>query len=628
MREKNKLAALNISSSSLVLLLISATYISSLFYYHKWSDGSSVPGGDPFGYYCYLPAIFIHNDLSHLRYSAYARDAEKGISRDSSQPVKDIEVYFSGSTPIIKYTCGVAILESPAFFIAHIFALATHSNANGYSPVYIFVFNLWNTLFVFFGLLLLKKVLRSFFPDGIVALVLLAIGIGTNLFYFSVYNLGMSHSYLFTLYAGLMLFTIRFHKAPDIFNAFFLGLFAGLITLIRPNEIICVLIPLLYGINSVSSFRDKILRFIKRKELYLAVGMFALCGLPQLLYWKLLSGHWVYYSYGSESFDFTTPHIYQGLFGFKNGLFPYAPIILLTVPGIILMLFKRQPFTMALLTFIPAQVYIIYSWWCWQYINGLGSRPMVETYPLLAIPLAFTFHVLYNNKVAKVALFIVVAVVCCQQLLLTYQASRNIMWSEDSTQAYYMQTLFKYKIDINDLYAYDLNEVQPKNVAFDHLITKADFEDSISANYLRNYCGTGNFSFLLDNHAMYLTILDSTAGACGLKPGNWLKVSFDACNGIPQASLYQYAAMVVEYKRNGESYCYKSVRIQNKIPNQEPFGVWRFNYDGKGRIAYFVSVPPQVQAGDEVLVYGSNTSSSIAFIDNVSIEAYKAYRRN
>ena len=35
------------------------------------------------------------------------------------------------------------------------------------------------------------------------ALTLLAIGLGTNLFYFSVLNFGMSHTYLFALYAKL-----------------------------------------------------------------------------------------------------------------------------------------------------------------------------------------------------------------------------------------------------------------------------------------------------------------------------------------------------------------------------------------------------------------------------------------
>jgi hypothetical protein len=102
----------------------------------------------------------------------------------------------------------------------------------------------------------------------------------------------------------------------------------------------------------------------------------------------LVSGNWLFYSYGNEGFDFLHPHIFDGLFCFKNGWLSYTPIMLFALIGIMLMHDKNKKILLPLLTFLAIHIYVINCWWCWHYVNGFGNRPMVETYPLLAVPFA------------------------------------------------------------------------------------------------------------------------------------------------------------------------------------------------------------------------------------------------
>ena len=193
--------------TKLSLALTLLVWVGSFFYYHSWTNNDAMMGGDHFGYYAYLPATLIQHDLKDLKQTIYQRDKLAGHPRDSTSSVTDVgEVYFYHETPVIKYTCGIAILELPPFIIANTLASAFHQSANGFSTIYILLLHLWNLVFAFGGLVTLAFVLREVFGDNdcAIALGLISIAVGTNLYYFVAYKIGLSHPYLFTLYAILI----------------------------------------------------------------------------------------------------------------------------------------------------------------------------------------------------------------------------------------------------------------------------------------------------------------------------------------------------------------------------------------------------------------------------------------
>ena len=60
------------TNTALFLLLIGGCYLASLFYYAPWR-WAVVGGGDPWGYYVYLPAAFLHHDLASLEKTVAVR---------------------------------------------------------------------------------------------------------------------------------------------------------------------------------------------------------------------------------------------------------------------------------------------------------------------------------------------------------------------------------------------------------------------------------------------------------------------------------------------------------------------------------------------------------------------------
>ncbi len=605
------------------ILLIFLVYLGSLFYYTKWDRQSFTNGGDSFGYYAYLPATFIHHDLKHLRYTIFARNAYSGLYRDSTVPIHDVgEVYmFKTGTPVIKYTCGIAILETPAFFTAHAIAKIFSLPADGFSPVYLFMIYLWTVLFIMPGVIVLGKVLRLYFPDYVTALVLFAIAISSNLYHFAIYNPGMSHTFLFTLYALLIYSTIRYHITFSYKHGLLVGLCVGFITLIRPNEAIAVLIPVLYGLATPGVFRKK-LALLKQGSFYFMCVVALLCVVPQIAYWLYTTGHMVYYSYGGESFDFRHPHLREGLFGYVNGFFAYAPVMFLAVAGIPVLFFRRTNLLLPLLVILPIHIYVIYSWWCWFYINGIGSRPMIEMYALLALPMAAFIQWAGSVKIIRVIIIGLLLFCTAQQLMFTWRRDRNLLWTELMTERFYWNTMFKTSLDIEDLTELDTNERQPRHVTFKATLFTNDFEDSVSTRYMRNECGSGNFSLLLDNREMYFNIGKQTLGEHNVKPGDWIKVSFDACNIGPPAGMWVYTAMCAGFFRNGAGYKSIGIRVQNKIPSDRHFGVWRFDPESTGPVYFYIQVPPGALPTDEIQVYSAVDNPQKELIDNLKVEAW------
>lgn len=102
------------------------------------------------GYYNYLPAIFIYNDLLH--FSFYDEIDEKYRPSDSSERFA-LRTHPKTKKTVIKYTSGVAIMQLPAFLLAHAVSCGISKYPNdGYSQIYQLFVLLNNITFVCWGL--------------------------------------------------------------------------------------------------------------------------------------------------------------------------------------------------------------------------------------------------------------------------------------------------------------------------------------------------------------------------------------------------------------------------------------------------------------------------------------------
>jgi len=274
----------------------------------------------------------------------------------------------------------------PFFLGAHLIAPLLAYPADGYSLPYHKAIDLAAAFYGFVGLVFLYYFLRFHFHERIALLtVLLAFG-GTGVFYYSMFDTGMSHVYSFALVSALLYVVNRLGNA-DISNSSMiaLGALCGLVIAVRPvNALILLGLFIFFTREQLSAIG------IRKIALALMAGSVIL--IPQVAYWIHLTGKPFMYSYGDESFsNLLTPKFINIWFAPNNGLFPYAPILVAALGGLIFLhkLGEKRKAVMLGLHFL-AFSYVTSSWWMWSYGCSFGSRPFVDYVPLLTLPLGHT----------------------------------------------------------------------------------------------------------------------------------------------------------------------------------------------------------------------------------------------
>jgi hypothetical protein len=360
-----------------------------IFYYPKWKQNhtEATLSWDVSGYYFYLPAIFIYQDIKGLSF--------KDQILQQYQPTGDFQQGYQvpNGNFVLKYSCGQAILYAPAFFIAHLWASLSDQFPNdGFSHPYQFSISLYSLLFSFLGLFVLRRILLRYYADIVVAFTLIILVLGTNYLEYATMSGAMTHNYLFTLYALLIAATIRFYEKPGFKNALAIGGLVGLGALIRPTEILMCLIPVLWGIEFplLAGVRKRIQFLLEHwKHLALAVIVCGLIGFTQLAYWKYVTGEWLVYSYGDQQgFSWLRPHLKQGLFSYRSGWLVYTPLMIFSLIGIWHLFREKKAYAALLLLYSLVFIYVTFAWDIWWYGGSLGQRAMVQAYALLALPLA------------------------------------------------------------------------------------------------------------------------------------------------------------------------------------------------------------------------------------------------
>ena len=108
-----------------------------------------------------------------------------------------------------------------------------------------------------------------------------------------------------------------------------------------------------------------------------------------MVYWHTVTGHFIYYSYGTnERFFFGDSKLIKGIFGFRKGWLVYTPVMLFALIGLVPLYRHHRAHFWGITVHLVLNLYVVFSWWCWWYGGGLGIRALIESYALLAIPLA------------------------------------------------------------------------------------------------------------------------------------------------------------------------------------------------------------------------------------------------
>lgn len=408
-----------------ILLTIVFTIVSQ----EKWDKPNGVIGADVRGYYAYLPALFIHNDLKFENHEVYKKD--KGYEVWVTEDEK--------GRKFIKYTCGMAIMYSPFFIASHTLAEPLGAKADGFSYPYKVGIIIGSLVYLVIGLIFLSKLLLRYFEDRVVSIALLILFLGSNLFEFETGHLALSHGYSFALISVFLYCAVKWLDEPKVKWAIWMGASGGLMLLIRPIDVIFLSFILLVGVKSFEDLKLRFQLFWKYKiHLLVFLGFAILMLTPQLLYYKHVFGHYIYYSYTKEGFFFLSPHLYDTLFSFRNGWLIYSPIMIFALIGFFFTKRYSNQFTFFSPFAFIVYFYIISSWWCWWY-GGFGNRAFINLYPILAIPLcAITAFILSKKLWVKFSFKALILGLIILNVFQSYQFEKGIIhWGYMSKDAYW-----------------------------------------------------------------------------------------------------------------------------------------------------------------------------------------------
>ena len=576
--------------------------------------------GDGLGYYLYLPSTFIYHNLK----DPGAMPAGNGVGYGEMWYFNEMKVNKTPTGYLLdQYTYGVALMESPFFFAAHLYEKATGGLANGYSDAYNNMIKLGGLIYALMGLLLLFRILCFYFSRDTSVLTVAIIFLCTNLFWFSVFQAGMSHVILFFLYTLVIFLTIKVHSRPSAALLLLLAITTGLITLIRPVDIICLAIPLLYNVYDKESLRQKI-AFLKGHLRYLPLFLltFFILAIPQFLYWKAATGHYISYSYGDQSFHWKHPRIIEGLLYYCNGWLPYSPVMAFALAG--LLLYRRiNKWALCILLLLPVYIYVIYSWYCYNYINGLGSRPMIHMYPLLALSLAaFLEYALRLRPFFKGSLAAMLLFFLALNISYSHQQVLGILSSEESNMAYNYQILFRSRLSYADLATRDLAQRQPDTAQLEKTATllQVHYNDSLSANYIRDSSGG-------DRYVYHMRDTDSQVPV-GMVIYN--KKTFGNAQFFKFSGKFMYTSAPDYWKHQvGIQWPDGIARfcgIENKIydaADPKPIALDHFTVNKWGTMYFFIKLRRSLKDGDKIELFIRNIGKKELFMDDLTLELYK-----
>ncbi len=429
---------------SYAILIIGLGFMAVNFMHHRWTrDGPGERGvihWDVISYYSYLPATFIYDDVT----LSFLDHPPEGFVNDSKFWPTELE---NGNRLIIT-SMGLSVLYSPFFFVAHALAPVFGKTRDGFGSTYQFFLVLSALFYVILGLVILKNILLRYFKPKITALSLLAVAFGTNLLYYTTYEGAMAHSYGFFLIILFLWTVIRWYEHPTAVRTILTGALFGFICLVRPTNVLVFFILFLWDVKSVGEMRARIIFFLRKFHLVLLmVAAFILVWIPQFLYWKEITGHYLFFSYGAEgaSFYWAHPHIWQSLFGFKKGWFIYTPLMLLAVAGIPRLRGRRSSFFLPVLILLLAMIYVQSAWWSWWFGGGFGLRTYIDIYGILALPLAASLEWIFSLERKKIRLPIL-GMVCLMilfQLFNTYQYTHNIIHHVGMNRYTYLRSFLR-----------------------------------------------------------------------------------------------------------------------------------------------------------------------------------------
>ncbi|RLD44909.1 MAG: hypothetical protein DRI89_02545 [Bacteroidetes bacterium] len=597
---------------SLVVLVIIGTVLSV---YRISNVKEKEISWDVLGYYLPLPATFIYGEpmLDNVDWLKKIND-EQGLTGTLYMVSSNDE-----GEPMYFFLLGMSFLYLPFFLAGHFLTSFTGFPADGFSLIYQYALVVGGIFYTLIGLVFLRKNLKNYFSEGITALVLLIIVFSTNYIHHLTLKNLETVNVLFMLVNIVLWYTIQWHKIQKLKYLVAIGVSVTLMGLVKPSEVIIVLLPLLWNVYSNASLKEKVALIVANKyQFLLTIGIAFLVASPQIAYWLIKTGQPVYDSYKNPGIglDIFSPHIIDSLFSYRKGWLLYTPVMIFSLLGFPVIYKQNKKIFYALITYFLISFYIISSWSEWWYGAGFSNRPLITIYPILAISLGY-FMVYLSKKTWVLKALFAILVICftCLNQFQWWQFKNYILSHTQTTKAYYWATFLKTSVTPKDKELLLIQRTYSGRMPFENrdgyqssLVQELTFEDNEQDGVLVGE--TGNKFYRLAENQDYALTRQIDYSELTDKDHLWVVLSFDL--RFADDFEGQWPCMVITMDRKGGNYGYYAPQIKPKSLNNK-WEKYTFEY----------LTPELRNRDDDVKFFFWKRGKSSFDVDNFKVEVFE-----
>lgn len=549
---------------------------------------------DAKGYYAYLPAIFIYQDFSYdfvaevdAKYYAVGQDKHIFIEQNGHR--------------VNKTFPGVALLYLPFFLIAHFLAFLLGFPPDGYSDIYQYLFDFGQFFYATLGLILLSKILHKFdFSRKTILFAVFSLSLGTNLWYYTVYDQSLTHSYNFFLVNALVFYVLKLKEDINTRNYVISFGILALLLIIRPTGILSLFVLTFFFPDR--KFISSLIAGLKNsKRVALILLVMGVIFFIPLLLWKVQSGDWVVYSYGEEGFDFLNPQVFDFLFSYAKGWWLYSPLTLFAIVFGLIVLFQQKAIgklrAIFLFLFLLSSIYIFSSWWCWWYGFSFGQRPMVDFYILIGFLIALVHQKWTKTIRQQLLLGGIMSIFIFFNIFQSYQHHHGFFqWSKPNAEIYWDNFLrFKKQSKVYTEEHWTLLSTQTFDFENDQPSYQGERVDGEKAS-------SGQKVIYVDKGSPYSCSVNAIRENDIQSDFTVISFQVYAFTDLSETDL------VVEYR--GEQSTYRSFNF-NEFTAKDEWTLIQLNYN-------------ELSSSDTLVVYFWNKDSSQkAYFDDLRVEFYR-----
>jgi hypothetical protein len=286
---------------------------------------------------------------------------------------------------------GAAILWAPFYGAAHLASLFLNGAGvavptDGVSYVYEYAICAATIVYACIGFILAFRVAArvSSVPSALIAV--LALWWATQAIYYLLAEPSMSHG--LTVFSSSLFLFLWYppHPRRALGDWIGLGLAAGLVALVRWQDGVVLLVPLVDLAYRTAGGEFESPQLLSRLGAVLGGALIAF--LPQCLMWAAVYGSAFTIPQGGEFLAWSSPQIVATLFSSRHGLISWHPVFLLALLGLPMLWRRSRPLAATVAFLFLTQLYVNSSVVRWWADDAFGGRRFTSLVPLLVPALA------------------------------------------------------------------------------------------------------------------------------------------------------------------------------------------------------------------------------------------------